>query len=224
MPFNRSVAVAFATVLLAATPTLSEAPLRVRGNIVAFDDSSVTVKGRDGSIFHLSTNAKTIYADVIPSNFNAIKIGSNVGSAVKGPLDHLVAVEIVLVPETMRAGRVGHYAWDPLPDTSGVDTLGLTATSMTNGSVSAMSLRSTVATMTSGAVSSNRREATWQVLTVDLVGDKSVHITVPPRAPIVEFVLSDRSAIALGSTVVVWTEPRDQARLVAIGKGVTPPM
>jgi hypothetical protein len=55
-------------------------------------------------------------------------------------------------------------------------------------------------------------------------GRKSFRITVPPNAPIVRYVLSDRAAIAIGSAVMVKTNPGDHASLVTVGKGVTPPM
>ncbi len=28
----------------------------------------------------------------------------------------MVAVELVIIPESMRAGRISYYGWDPLPD------------------------------------------------------------------------------------------------------------
>jgi hypothetical protein len=47
---------------------------------------------------------------------------------------------------------------------------------------------------------------------------------VPPNAPIVRYVLADRSAVSVGSTVFIKINPGDLADLVTIGKGVTPPM
>jgi hypothetical protein len=49
-------------------------------------------------------------------------------------------------------------------------------------------------------------------------------LTVPPNAPVVRYMLSDRSAVAIGSAVMIKTNAGDQAGLVTIGKGVTPPM
>jgi hypothetical protein len=53
---------------------------------------------------------------------------------------------------------------------------------------------------------------------------KSFQITVPPTAPITRFEVAGRSAVAIGSTVFIKTNPGDQAGLVAVGKRVTPPM
>ena len=55
-------------------------------------------------------------------------------------------------------------------------------------------------------------------------GSKSFRITVPPSAPITRFEVADRSAVAIGSSVFIKTNPGNQAGLVAVGKGVTPPM
>jgi len=55
-------------------------------------------------------------------------------------------------------------------------------------------------------------------------GKKTSRIIVPSTAPIVRFVPSGRSAAAVGSSIFVKTNPGDQAALVAVGKGVTPPM
>lgn len=207
--------VALSVVMLSASPALSETPLRVRGQVVAIDDGSVTVGATDGSTFRLLTGTKTLYADVVSSNLDAIRHGSFIGSAVKGSLGHFVAVEIVLVPEAMRAGRVGLYDWDPMPDTSGIDSSGTIATRMTNGSVSAVA---------AVVMNASTKTGRGRLLTVDLVGGQRVDITVSPTAPVVEFVPSSRSTVIPGSAVVVWTGPGSQARLIAVGKGLTPPM
>jgi hypothetical protein len=47
---------------------------------------------------------------------------------------------------------------------------------------------------------------------------------VPSNAPIVRYVLADRSAVAIGSAVMIKTNSGDQADLVTVGKGVMPPM
>jgi hypothetical protein len=40
----------------------------------------------------------------------------------------------------------------------------------------------------------------------------------------VRYLLSNPSAVAIGSAVMIKTNPGDQASLVTVGKGVTPPM
>ena len=47
---------------------------------------------------------------------------------------------------------------------------------------------------------------------------------MPANAPITRFEVADRSAVAIGSSVFIKTNPGNQAGLVTVGKGVTPPM
>jgi hypothetical protein len=104
----------------------------------------------------------------------------------------------------------------------------MTATSMTNGLVSNVSpgaQKLTNTNMTNGIVSAEKIGATGLMLTVTYDGgSKSFRIAVPPNAPIVRYVLSDRSALAIGSAVMIKTNPGNQAGLVTVGNGVTPPM
>jgi hypothetical protein len=197
-----------AAALLTIAPAFGEAPARVRGTITAIDDGSITVRERDSRTFRLKTGPYTTYADVVPSSFDAIKVNDFVGTAVKGPLSSMVAVELAIIPENMRAGRISLYGWDPLPDPTAKHTSDTTATSMTNGIVCAEK----------GGVAGRTLTVTYDG------GSKSFRIIVPPNAPIVRYVLADQSAVAIGSTVMIKTNPGDRAALVTVGKGVTPPM
>jgi hypothetical protein len=199
---------AVAVALLAAFPAFAEAPSRVRGVVTAVDNGSITVEQRDGRTVTLKASAETAYAYVVPSSLDVIRVNDFVGTAVKGPPSAMVAVELVIIPEGMRAGRISYYGWDPLPDPDAKDTSGTTATRMTNGTVSA-----------------EKGGAAGLTLTVTYDGgSKSFRISVPPTAPITRFVVADRSAVAIGSSFFIKTNPGNQAGLVAVGKGVTPPM
>jgi hypothetical protein len=227
LSFHLSITAAAA--LLIAVPALGQVlPARVRGTITAIDEGSLTVKERDGRSITLKTGLYTAYAYVVPSKLETIKVNDFVGSAVKGPLGSFVAVELAIIPENMRAGRISLYDWDPLPDPTARHTSKMTATSMTNGLVSNVSLGAQLLTntdMTNGTVSAERASGSGVTLTVTYDGgSKSFRIAVPPDAPIVRYVLSDRSAVAVGSAVMIKTNPGDQAGLVTVGKGVTPPM
>jgi hypothetical protein len=227
--FSFRLLVTAAAVLLAIAPAFGEAaPSRVRGTITAIHDGSITVKEKDGRTFTLKTGQYTTYADVIPSSLDEIKVNDFVGSAVKGPPSSMVAVELANIPDSMRAGRIGYYGWNPLPDPTAMQTTGTNATAMTNGRVSNVSSEApklTDTNMTNGIVSAEKRSTAGRTLTVTYDGgSKSFHITVPPNAPIVRYVLADRSAAFIGSTVFIKTNPGDQAGLVTIGNGVTPPM
>ncbi|MGF7128731.1 hypothetical protein P3T40_000197 [Paraburkholderia sp. EB58] len=216
-------------VLLAIAPAFAEAaPSRVRGTITAINDGSITVKEKDGRTFTLKTGQYTTYADVIPSSLDEIKVNDFVGSAVKGSPSSMVAVELAIIPDSMRAGRIGYYGWDPLPDPTAMQPTGTYATGMTNGRVSKLSPAApklTNTNMTNGIVSAEKGGTAGRTLTVTYDGgSKSLHITVPPNAPIVRYVLADRSTAFIGSTVFIKTNPGDRAGLVTVGKGVTPPM
>ena len=217
-----------AAALLVIAPAFGQAPARVRGTITAIDDGSLTVKERDDRTFTLKTGPYTAYAYVVPSSLDAIKVNDFVGSAVKGPLSSFVAVELAIIPENMRAGRISLYDWDPLPDPTARHTSDTTVTSMTNGLVSNVSPGAqdlTNTNMTNGIVSAEKVGAADLTLTVTYdCGSKSFRIAVPSNAPIVRYVLSDRSAVAIGAAVMIKTNPGDQAGLVTVGKGVTPPM
>jgi len=214
--------------MLAVTPAFGQAPSRIRGTVIAFGNGSITVKERDDRTFILKTGPYTTYAYVVPSSLDAIKVNDFVGTAVKGPLTELIAVELVIIPESMRAGRISYYGWDPLPDPTAGQPSEKTATSMTNGLVSNVSsvppkLANT--NMTNGLVSAERGAADGLSLTVAYDGGgKNFRIIVPPSAPITRYVLADRSAVAVGASVFIKTNPGDQAGLVTVGKGVTPPM
>ena len=172
-------------------------------------------------------DANTAYAYVVSSSLDAIKVNDFVGTAVKGPMNSMVAVELVIIPESMRAGRISYYGWDPLPDPTVRQTSDPAATSMTNGLVSNVSPRPgklTNTNMTNGIVSAENGGAAGLTLTVSFDGSKSFRITVPPGAPITRFEVADRSAVAIGSSVFIKTNPGNQAGLVTVGKGVTPPM
>src|SRR5580692_10281884 len=175
-----------AVALFAATPAFADAPPRVRGVVTGVNNDSIAVKQRDGSTVTLKTGADTAYAYVVPSSLDAIRIDDFVGTAVKGPISSMVAVELVIIPESMRAGRISYYRWDPLPDPAAGPTSGTTATSMTNGLVSNVSpvpRKLTNTSMTNGIVSAENGGAAGLTLTVSYDGGgKRFRITVPPTA------------------------------------------
>ena len=224
---------ATAVASLAASPAIAEAPSRVRGVVTEVGTCSITVKQRNGSIVTLQTSTDTMYAGVVPSSLTEIKVNDFVGTAVKGPpsitgsRNSMVAVELVIIPKSMRAGRISYYGWDPLPDPTARQISDITATSMTNGLVSNVSppaAKFASTKMTNGIASAGNGGTAGLTLTVTYNdGSESFRITVPPNAPITRYELADRSTVAIGSSVFIKTNPGDQARLVTVGKGITPP-
>ena len=220
-----AVAVAFA---MATSPAVAQAPARVRGVITAVDDGTITIKQQSGRSLRLRTGPYTIYAKVVPATLDEVKAGDFVGTASKGPSGRWVAVEVVIIPETMRAGRAGYAGWDPLPDPAArAPTPSKAPASMTNGFVSRASAppgRYSSTTMTNGTVALAANSTAGRNLTITLVGGQTERIFVPAGAPITRFVRTDRSAASLGAVVFVKTNPGDKAGLVAAGQGITPPM
>jgi hypothetical protein len=210
--------------LLISLPAVAQSPTRVRGTVTAVDDGRITVKDYTGSAITLNTGGKTSYAYVVPSSLDDIKTNDFIGAAVKGPSSALVAVEVALIPEDMRAGRIAFYAWDPLPDPTATKSSDATVTGNVSNALG-QTARLADTNMTNGLVAAVRSGGAGRRLTVTYDhGRKSLSIAVPRRAPVVRYVLADRSALAVGSAVFIKINPGNEADLVTIGKGVTPPM
>ena len=214
---------------LIATPVAhGQMPARVRGTITAIEDHSITLKDQGGRRVTLSTGAYTTYADLLPSSLDEIKVGDFVGSAVKGTPKSMIAVEVALVPEDMRAGRIAYYGWDALPDPTAKHSTVKTPTKMTNGLATkiseAVAAKRVDAKMTSDGVLAKCDRAGRTLTVAYDGGSKTFRITVPANAPIVRYVLADRSALSIGAAVMVKTNPGNEASLISIGKGVVPPM
>lgn len=111
----------------------------------------------------------------------------------------------MIISESLRAGRDGFAAWDPLPDTSG-------------------DRGSTDSSITAGATDAGDSRAAGRIMAVLLNGNGEASIAVPSTAPIVRLIRSDRAALSVGSVVFAKTNPGSEAALVFVGRGVTPPM
>lgn len=215
-----------------AAPTFADAspmsavPARVRGVVTGLDEETVTITGRDGTAVRLRTGPETTYAYVVPASLGDVKVDDYVGTAVEGPPTSMTALELVIVPEGMRAGRTSYYGWDPLPDTTGRHRVGNVPSSMTNGTVSnaARSKPEPTGTPTTHGPAPVESGARSRTLTVTYEDGKVFLITVPPTAPVTRFEVTDRSALVMGSAVFVKTGPGDRADFVAVGKGLIPPM
>ena len=229
---TRSVWLALAGLaMISASAAAAPAVQRVRGTIETAAADSLTVKQADGQDVRIALGADTKYASVVASSLSDIKPGDFIGTATKGPADFLVALELVIFPESMRGMGEGQYPWDTLPDTTmsaGGPKVGST---MTNGNVTAAApatgTAQTPTTMTNGSVATGAASSAGDQITVSYSG-KSSKILVPPTATIVRFVPSDRAVAAVGSKVFVVAKEdagKLDAAFVAAGRdGVTPPM
>jgi len=183
-----------------ATAAAAQAPVRVRGTIVAFEGNTLTVKNRDGKDLKigLPDNAAVVAAKAL--TFADIKPGDFVGPASRlKPDGTLEAISVQVFPASLR-GVVpeGHTAWDLEPGSV-----------MTNANVAA------------AATGANGRE-----LSIEYPGG-SKKVIVPESAPIFTTVPADRSLLVPGAYIVTTARPGVDGALftqrIAVSKdGVRP--
>ena len=218
-----------ATTSLALTSLASAAPQleRVRGTVVSANDSSVTVKEADGKMQMVELAPTTAFVNVVKSSLDNVTDGKFIGTATKG--EPPVALEVVIFPAAMKGTGEGHYDWDTIHDTTASGS-GLTKSAMTNGTIKASSGngKMTKSAMTNGTVKATPAGGGGKKIDVTYDNGQSLAITVPPSAPIVEFVQADKSVVKPGATIfTVAAKDGDKltSKLFAVGKdGVTPPM
>jgi hypothetical protein len=163
-----------------ATP----APERVRGTVKSISDTTLVVHTTSGTDETLDLTAKTGYLTAAKSNLDHIDPGGYIGVATKSIGDKPVALGVLLFPPAMKGAAEGHFAWDPIPDTtlSGGAT---TASAMTNGTVS------------SAGASGDARQ-----ITVTYKGGKQT-VLVPPTAPVVTVEPGSKSDVTVGTVVFI---------------------
>ncbi|MBW4025010.1 MAG: hypothetical protein HIU92_18090 [Proteobacteria bacterium] len=227
---NRLLALSLAAATALPVSALAAAPqTHVRGTVSSISDNSMTVHTNQGQDVTLGLSSSTHYVTVSKSSLSAINKNTYIGTATKDVGSQLIALEVVVFPNSMRGAGEGHYAWDPLPDTT-LAGGGKVASTMTNGTVStAMGSGSPTkvdSTMTNGTVSTDKSAGGAVQLTVTYNGGEQ-HILVPPTAPIVMLAPGKMSDVAKGDAVVV-TEAKNnsgEAAVVAVGvDGTVPPM
>lgn len=203
--------------------------VRVRGTVVAFSSTALTVHTTNGDVSALLKD-DTAFVSVVPSDLDHVAAGGYVGVASKTIGDKLIALSVIVFPPAMKGASEGHAAYDILPDTtlSGGPRI---ASSMTNANVKAVSAHPSAprvkSTMTNGSVATATAAGAVRLLSVTYKGGEQ-NILVPPTAPVVAFVPGAASAIVkLGAAVFVNADETDgkiTAGLVAVGShGLTPP-
>lgn len=178
----------------------ADAPVRIRGQIAAVDATSITVKSREGESVKLAMKPDQAVGAVKNMKLSDIGKNSYIGTATKpGPNGELVAVEVLVFPESARGTGEGHYAWDLLPGSM-----------MTNANVEA-SLDSV-------------KGRTLKLAYKDGVKE----VLVPAGTPVVTFAPATRADLIVGKKVfVVASQVGDTmhaGRIVVEKDGVAPPM
>lgn len=217
-----------AAAMVSATAIAAPTSVRLRGTITAIGTNSLTLKTGSGKIENIAIGAGTHYLEVKKSSLAMVDKNSFIGTATKTIGNQLIALEVVIFPNSMRGTGEGHYAWDKIPDTT-LDGGAKTASTMTNGNVAAVSgAGSKVAsTMTNGNVAATKLSDGVKRLTVTYKGGQQT-IIVPPTAPVVKFSPGVKADVANGSHVFIKASETDSkvtADVVAVGvDGVVPPM
>lgn len=91
-------------------------PIRVRGEITAVDASTLTVLDRSGTTMKIALKPELSVSCVKKLALADIKAGTYIGTATrKAPSGELVALEVLVFPESGRGTGEGHYEWDLAP-------------------------------------------------------------------------------------------------------------
>lgn len=187
---------------LAQSQPAAPPPLRIRGEITAFDGHGLEVHTREGEMVQLSVPDDTKVNVLSRLTMSDIRQGSFVGvtAVLRGPGPTLEALEVHVFPESMRGTGEGHYDWDLQPGST-----------MTNANVDAI-------------VSTKRGEE----LTLSYKGG-SQKIIVPPHVPVVTFKPADKTLLKAGARVFIIAQRTASGSLAAlriqVGKnGMQPPM
>lgn len=174
--------------------------VRLRGTIEQVTGHTLTMKLQTGGTKALTLGDKLGITWIEPIAVSAIKPGAYIGTAaLSQPDGTLKAMEIQVFPESMRGLGEGHRAWDFGPQSS-----------MTNGTVGAV-------TMTHG-----------RTLHLKYKGGEQI-VYVPPKAPVVTYEPTTRSALQPGAHIIVFAATAPDGSLMAqrigVGKdGLVPPM
>jgi hypothetical protein len=230
-------ALAIATLLFAQAGHAVTSPQRLRGTIEQVSASQMTLQTRDGKTVTLSISPDTKFAGLTRSSLDEVQPGDFIGTATKGPPNFMVALEVVVFPESMRGTGEGQYGWDSIPDTTQGGGASATSSTMTNGNIDTAKPvggpASVNSTMTNGTVAGGGASGGARTITVSYTDPKTHQkgtskILLPPTAPVVLVQPADASVAKEGAKafVIAIGEPGHLTalRVLAGENGVTPPM
>src|SRR5437588_1135339 len=113
------------------------APTRIRGTVEKLDGQNLTVKSRDGQSLSIALAPNFTVRAVVAKTVADIKPGDFVAStSVKGPDGKLRAIEVHILPESLRGvAREGQFPWDLVPDSLMTNATAAQITSAPQGQV-----------------------------------------------------------------------------------------
>ena len=195
----RFIAVA-ALLASAAVQAQQTTPVRVRGEIISVDATTLTVRHTSGETVKISITPDQGVGAVKNVKLADIKKGAFIGTATRlAPDGKHVAIEVLVFPESGRGTNEGHYAWDLLPGSM-----------MTNANVE---------TVMSGVEG--------RTLHLSYNGG-SKDVVVPENTPVVTLAPATRADLIAGKKVFVVAKDTPSGlsatRIVVEKDGVAPPM
>jgi len=176
-------------------------PKAIRGTVERLNDHTLAVKSRDGDTVTVTLAPNFTVRTVVPIVLADIKPGDKVGiTSIKGSEKARQAVEIHVLPSSLRNFRLSEYSWDLVPGSL-----------MTNAEVA--------------LVSSPPQGGTIKV-TFD---GKEEEFAVPSGIPVVTYRKGDPALLQPGTTVFVFARKGPGGSLTAASvtaeaNGVKPPM
>ena len=197
------------SVLISASVSAQDKPLRIRGTIDQVDGGMMIVKSREGDTLKVKLADDGKVVALVKASLTDIKPNSFVGStAMPQPDGSWKAVEVHIFPEEMRGTGEGDRPYDYKPQST-----------MTNGTVNNVGK----STMT-GAVTIE--EGTTLTLNYK---DGTKKIDVTPETVIVTYLPGSKDELKAGARIYIpaairQTDGSLTAARVNVGRGVSPPM
>ena len=177
-------------------------PTRIRGTVEKLDGQNLMVKSRDGQTLTIVLAPNFTVRGMVAKTVADIKPGDFVAStSVKGPDGKLRAIEVHILPESLRGvAREGQFPWDLVPDSLMTNATAAQITSAPQGQVIKVTYK-----------------------------DGEAEVTVPSGIPIVGYVQGDPSLLKPGAAVFVIAQKKPDGSLTASSvtaekDGVKPPM
>ena len=174
---------------------------RVRGTVVSFEPTLLTVKTRQGDTSAIKLNADWKISGVANASVKDIKQGDFLGIASVSKADGgSGALEVVVFPAALKGTGEGDRPWDLQPNSR-----------MTNG---------TVADVT---------DVNGRAVTLTYDNGQTKKISIPGNTPVVTFAPAAPSDLKPGATIFVTAQRDDEGtlsagRVVVGNNGVVPPM
>lgn len=175
--------------------------IRVRGTIISYDGTTLTVKTREGTTAKIALENGWKVSSVAKASITDIKAGDFLGIAsVPKAEGSDNALEVVIFPPALKGTGEGSRPWDAKPNSS----------------------------MTNATVAKSVTSVDGKTVTLTYQG-KEKKISIPEGVPVVTFATATKDDLKPGAVVFVPSKKADDGsisseRVVVSTKGVVPPM